>query len=172
MRKSCVDPIPIRATHLPIVSWGIVIFTLVVFVWVGTLPHVVAQPVAMSHSMDMIGKLVKNLDGKILGNIKDLVINWRSDGYIEYAVLSSGGFLGLGDEYFAVPWEALTLSETKEHFVLNMKEEHLKDVLGFAVYRFYDRSSVAAQRGVRSTAMPSAHISAHIMMKGDVDLFV
>jgi len=39
------------------------------------------------------------LEGKDLGEIKDLVINWRSGGYIEYAVL----YFGLGDKYFAVP---------------------------------------------------------------------
>lgn len=90
-------------------------------------------------------------------------MNWRSDGYIEYAVLSFGGFFGLGDEYVAVPWEALTLSNNKEHFVLNMKEEHLKVAPGFVVHHFYDRSSVVAQRGGRSTAAPSVH-----MMNGDI----
>ncbi len=92
---------------------GIVILTLVGFVWVETLAQAEEQPVGMSHSTDMIGKLVKNLDGKDLGKIKDLVISWWSDGYIEYAVLSSGGFWGLEDEYsIAVPWGALTLAIT------------------------------------------------------------
>jgi len=61
-------------------------------------------------------------------------------------VVASGGFLGLGDEYFAVPWEALTLSDSKEQFVLNMKEEQLKDILGFVMYHFYDRSSAVVRR--------------------------
>lgn len=132
MRKSCADLISIQVIHIPTVRWGIVIVTLAAFVWVETLAYAVAQSVRVSHSTD-IGKLVKNLDGKILGKIKDLVINWRTDGYIEYAVVASGGFLGLGDEYFAVPWEALTLSDSKEQFVLNMKEEQLKDILGFVM---------------------------------------
>lgn len=141
---------------------GMVILMLVVFVWSGveTLAHAEGQPVGMSNSRDMIGKLVKTLDGKNIGTIKDLVINWRSDGYIEYAVLSFGGFFGLGDECLAVPWKALTPSDHKEHFVLNMKEEYLKNAPGFVVYRFYDRSSVVARRGGRSTAAPSA--------KGDI----
>ena len=142
----------------------IVILTLVVFVWVGTLVRAEEQPVGISHSMDMIGKLVKNLDGKNVGKIKDLVISWRSDGYIEYAVLSFGGFGGLEDEYsIAVPWGALTPSDNREHFVLNVKEEHLKDAPGFVVYRFYDRSSAVAYRGGRSAVVSSAP-----MMKGDI----
>lgn len=153
--------ITVRVMQLPIVGWGIVILTLVIFVWAETPAHAEEQPVGMSHSTDKIGKLVKNLDGKNLGKIKDLVINWRSDGYIEYAVLSLGGFFGLGDECVAVPWGALTLSDNKEHFVLNMKEGHLKDVPGFVAYRFYDRSS--AHRGGRSAAVQSTHV-----MKGNI----
>ena len=135
----------------------IVIVTLVVFVWMGTLAQAEEQPVGMSHSTDMIGKLVKNLNGKNVGKIKDLVISWRSDGYIEYAVLSTDGFWGLEDEYsIAVPWGALTPSDNKEHFVLNVKEEHLKDAPWFMVYRFYDRSSAVAYRGGRSAVVSSA----------------
>ena len=142
----------------------IVIVTLVVFVWMGTLAQAEEQPVGMSHSTDMIGKLVKNLNGKNVGKIKDLVISWRSDGYIEYAVLSTDGFWGLEDEYsIAVPWGALTPSDNKEHFVLNVKEEHLKDAPGFMVYRFYDRSSAVAYRGGRS-----AVVSSTPMMRDDI----
>ena len=135
----------------------IAILALVGFVWMGTLAPAKEQPLGMAHSTDMIGKLVKNLNGKNVGKIKDLVISWRSDGYIEYAVLSTDGFWGLEDEYsIAVPWGALTPSDNKEHFVLNVKEEHLKDAPGFTVYRFYDRSSAVAYRGGRSAVVSSA----------------
>jgi sporulation protein YlmC with PRC-barrel domain len=165
MIKGCVEQtaITIRAIQIPILGCGIVMLTLLVFVWGGTLAHANEHPVRVSNSSDMIGKLVKTPDGKNLGKIKDLVINWRSGGYIEYAVLSFGGLFGLGDEYVAVPWEALTLGDNKEHLVLNIKKEHLKNSPGFVVHHFYDRSSVAAQRGGRSTATPSAHV-----MKGDI----
>lgn len=111
------------------------------------------QLVGVTKATNLIGKEVTNLEGKNLGEIKDLVINWRSGGYIEYAVLSFGGFLGVGDKYFAVPWELLVLSSDKEHFILNVKEERLKSAPGFdkdkwpdmsrpewavVVYQFYD----------------------------------
>ena len=108
------------------------------------------------------GTAVQNAAGEDLGEIHSLMIDLEK-GRIAYAVLSFGGFFGLGDEYVAVPWEALTLGDTKEYFVLNMKKEHLKDAPGFVVHHFYDRSSVAAQRGGRSTAAPSARVT-----KGDV----
>ena len=55
---------------------------------------------------DLIGSKVEGVDGKNLGSIKDLVID-PQDGGIQYAVLDFGGFAGIGDKYFAVPWQAL-----------------------------------------------------------------
>jgi sporulation protein YlmC with PRC-barrel domain len=135
---------------------GIAILALLVLVGVGSAAR--ADQPLRTNATEMIGKPVKNLDGKHIGKIKDLVINWGSDGYSEYAVLSFGGFLGLGDEYVAVPWGALTLSGNKEHFVLNVKEEQLRNAQGFVAYRFYDRSSAVPPRDNRSTASPSAHV--------------
>ena len=166
MTKSFVDPTSIRATRIPIVSLGIALLAIIVFVRLGSMAHAGEKPVRMSNSTDMIGKLVKDHDGKNLGMVKDLIINWRSDGYIEYAVVSFGGFLGLGDEYFAVPWKALTPSDNKDHLILNMKKEDVKAIPGFVVYRFYDRSSATAQRGSRSTLAPSDR--ADRVMKGDI----
>ncbi len=49
----------------------------------------------------VIGQNVKSPDAKSLGEIKDLVLDPR--GRIAYAVLSYGGFMGLGNKLFAVP---------------------------------------------------------------------
>ena len=158
LRRADQASITIRVMTFPIFGWGIAILPLVIFVWGETLVHAEEPSTGMSHSTEMIGKLVKNIDGKNVGKIKDFVMNWRRGGYIEYAVLSLGGFWGLEDECVAVPWEALTRSDNKEYFVLNMKEEHLKDAPGFVVHRFYDRSSVAVHRGARSTAASSTQV--------------
>ncbi len=52
-------------------------------------------------------------------------------GRIAYAVLSYGGFLGMGEKLFAVPWNALTLDTANKRFVLNVEKDHLKDAPGF-----------------------------------------
>lgn len=175
MAKISIDDtaITIRAIQIPIfVGWWIATVTLLAVVWLGALAHAEDQPVGTSNSSDLIGKLVKNSEGKTIGKIKDLVINWRSGGYIEYAVLSLGGFFGLGDDCFAVPWGALKQSGNKEYFVLNVSEEHLKVASGFVVYRFYDRSSVVAQRGGRSTVSPAAARTMKGDMGSDLNVFV
>ncbi|MTB51339.1 PRC-barrel domain-containing protein [Lewinella sp. W8] len=81
-------------------------------------------------SSSITGTTVINSQGKELGTIKDLMID-TNNGTINYAVLSFGGFLGLGDKYFAIPFEAFTINETKEMFELNISKEKLENAPGF-----------------------------------------
>lgn len=78
----------------------------------------------------LIGDSVKNPQGEDLGNLKELMIDVNS-GNIAYAVLSFGGFLGLGDKLFAIPWEAFTVNTEKKHLVLNVDKERLENAPGF-----------------------------------------
>lgn len=78
----------------------------------------------------IIGNDVKNSAGENLGDVKDLMIN-PGTGEIEYAVLSFGGILGIGDKYFAVPLEAMQLDTKDEQFVLNETKERLENAPGF-----------------------------------------
>jgi uncharacterized protein YrrD len=78
----------------------------------------------------LTGDTVKNLSGETLGEIKAIMLDVPA-GRIAYAVLSFGGFLGMGDKLFAIPWQALTLDANEECFVLNVSKEQLKDAPGF-----------------------------------------
>ncbi len=53
------------------------------------------------------------------------------NGRIAYCVLSFGGFLGMGDKLFAVPWSALTLDTENKCFILNVDKERLNKAPGF-----------------------------------------
>ena len=81
-------------------------------------------------STSITGTNVTNAKGESLGEIKDLMIDTQI-GTVNYAVLSFGGFLGLGDKYFAVPFEAFTVNETTETFVLNVSKDVLENAPGF-----------------------------------------
>lgn len=76
------------------------------------------------------GDDVVNTKGEDLGNIKDIMIDVPS-GRVAYAVLSSGGFLGIGDKLFAIPWSALTLDADRKCFILDVDKETLKNAPGF-----------------------------------------
>jgi sporulation protein YlmC with PRC-barrel domain len=78
----------------------------------------------------LIGDSVKNPAGEDLGSIKDIMLD-VDHGRIAYAVLSFGGFLGMGDKLFAIPWNALRLDPVDQCFVLNVNKETLKNAEGF-----------------------------------------
>src|ERR1700735_5723204 len=78
----------------------------------------------------LIGNDVYNGANESLGTIKEFMIDMAS-GRIAYAVLSFGGFLGMGDRLFAVPWQALKLDTANQGFALNVPEEELKNAPGF-----------------------------------------
>ncbi|UVT20347.1 MAG: PRC-barrel domain-containing protein [Nitrospira sp.] len=79
---------------------------------------------------DVIGMKVEGTDGKSLGTIKDLVLD-PAEGDIQYAVLDFGGFLGIKDKYFVVPWEAITFNANGKKIVLDVSKRDLKKAPGF-----------------------------------------
>ncbi len=78
----------------------------------------------------IVGTKVLSTAGEELGTLKELVID-LDDGRIAYAVLSFGGFLGLGDKLFAIPWEALIMDVEENRFILDLDKEVLKHAPGF-----------------------------------------
>jgi len=87
------------------------------------------QPNVLS-ATTLLGDKVTNPQGEDLGEIKELMIDPHS-GRVAYAVLSFGGFLGLGDKLFAIPFTSLKLKADKKHFVLDVPQERLKNAPGF-----------------------------------------
>src|ERR1700756_4851143 len=76
------------------------------------------------------GDSVVNSSGEDLGKIEDIMLDVTS-GRIAYGVLSFGGFLGMGDKLFAIPWSALTLDAANKCFVLDVPKERLENAPGF-----------------------------------------
>lgn len=73
---------------------------------------------------------VKNRAGEDLGKIEDVMLD-VNNGRISYAVLSFGGFLGMGDKLFAIPWPALDLNTEEKCFYLDVDKERLENAPGF-----------------------------------------
>jgi sporulation protein YlmC with PRC-barrel domain len=76
------------------------------------------------------GDKVVNRAGEDLGKIEELMVDIQS-GRIAYAVLSFGGFLGMGGKFFAIPWQALTLRPHEHAFLLDIPKEILEKAEGF-----------------------------------------
>ena len=70
-------------------------------------------------------------NGDRVGQIERLMIDKRS-GQVAYAVLSFGGFLGLGSDYYPIPWESLKYDTSLGGYRTNITEEQLKGAPKYA----------------------------------------
>lgn len=114
---------------------------------------------------------VLTIDGDDIGKVTHIMLDVRA-GRIAYAVVSSGGFLGIGDKLLAIPWNALTLDTDSKCFQLAMPAERVKNAPGFdkdhwpsmadrswasSVHQFYGRepywSGYGGYGGVGSDAL-------------------
>ena len=71
------------------------------------------------------GTAVRRSNGDKVGSIERVMIDKRS-GKVAYAVMSFGGFLGIGDEYRALPWNVLKYNEDLDAYELNVTEDQLR----------------------------------------------
>ena len=78
----------------------------------------------------LTGDKVVNAAGEDLGKIDEIMIDTPT-GRIAYAVLSFGGFLGMGNKLFAIPWDKFALDEQNKQFVLNIDRTKLEQAPGF-----------------------------------------
>ncbi|SAL02912.1 PRC-barrel domain-containing protein [Caballeronia ptereochthonis] len=76
------------------------------------------------------GNSVLSTDGDDVGTIKQIMLDVTS-GRVAYAVLSSGGFLGIGDKLLAIPWGALTLDTDNKCFRLAATSDQIRNAPGF-----------------------------------------
>jgi sporulation protein YlmC with PRC-barrel domain len=76
------------------------------------------------------GNKVISADGEDVGKISDIMLDVRN-GRIAYAVLSEGGFLGMGSTLHAIPWTALTLDTSEKCFRVDIAAQRIKDDSGF-----------------------------------------
>lgn len=71
------------------------------------------------------GTNVYNQQGEKLGSIYNFMVEKRS-GQVEYAVLQFGGFLGLGNDYYPLPWNILTYDVDQGGYVINLDKSVLE----------------------------------------------
>ncbi|RIV84620.1 PRC-barrel domain-containing protein [Aurantiacibacter zhengii] len=72
------------------------------------------------------GTRVYRPDGERIGRINHFMVNKRS-GKAEFAVMSFGGFLGLGDELRPVPWDALEYSNDLGGYVVSADDDTFRN---------------------------------------------
>lgn len=78
----------------------------------------------------IVGEAVVNRENDDLGKIQELVIDAEA-GRVAYAVLASGGFMGMRNRLFAMPWDAFEFATTEHKLILDVDKEKLKAAPGF-----------------------------------------
>jgi hypothetical protein len=90
-------------------------------------PEVTARETARLIASDKVeGAAVRRSDGNKLGSIKRVMID-KLTGKVAYAVMTFGGFLGIGDEYRALPWSVLRYNPDLDAHELNATEDQLRN---------------------------------------------
>ncbi len=95
----------------------------------------------------VIGTNVMNLHNDSLGKIEEVMLD-VVNGRVMYAVLSFGGFLGVGNKLFAIPWAALRYDDTENCYRLSIDKERLKNAPGFDKDNWPDTSDVSWANGL------------------------
>ena len=80
------------------------------------------------------GTNVYNLAGEKLGSVEDIMID-KVSGRAIYAVMSFGGFLGMGEKHHPLPWATLKYDTQKGGYVVNLDKKQLEGAPN------YDRDS-------------------------------
>jgi hypothetical protein len=89
-------------------------------------------------SEDVEGTEVHDAAGNNIGEIDHLMID-KTSGRVAYAVMSFGGFMGLGHSHYPVPWGALKYDTSLNGFRTNISEQQLKDAPQFSDDSWSDR---------------------------------
>lgn len=96
------------------------------------------QPHGTQHSANTLigadkvdGTDVYNTSGERLGEIHDIMID-KVSGRVAYAVLSFGGFLGLGEKYHPLPWNALKYDTSMSGYVVGLSKDQLEGSPSYA----------------------------------------
>jgi sporulation protein YlmC with PRC-barrel domain len=93
------------------------------------------------------GLPVYDAHGKRIGRVERLMID-KLTGEIAYAVLSFGGFLGIGEDHYPIPWPMLTYNEKPDGFQLDVTEEQLKSAPKIEQGENWEQTNHARNRDV------------------------
>ncbi|MBP0493828.1 PRC-barrel domain-containing protein [Pararoseomonas indoligenes] len=91
------------------------------------------------------GTAVYDRAGERLGTVEDLMID-KVSGRVAFAVMSFGGFLGLGENHHPLPWSVLTYDTTKGGYVVDLTREQLEGAPAYAATENMDISDTNSRR--------------------------
>jgi sporulation protein YlmC with PRC-barrel domain len=84
-----------------------------------------AETSALIAADKVLGATIYNSSGDNLGSIQDIMIDQKS-GNVAYAIMSSGGFLGIGSRHYPLPWLMLKYDTNLGGYIVDVDSAQLK----------------------------------------------
>jgi sporulation protein YlmC with PRC-barrel domain len=112
---------------------------------------VTTQPTNVRESSSLIASdKVENTpvyrsNGQQVGTIQRVMID-KLSGKVAYAVMSFGGFMGIGEDYYPLPWNVLTYNERLGGYEVNLTEQQLKGAPHYSQHQSWDWSDRSKAR--------------------------
>ena len=91
------------------------------------------------------GTPVYRSNGERVGRIERIMID-KLTGKVAYAVMSFGGFMGIGEDYYPLPWSLLAYNERLDGYEVNVSEQQLKGAPKYSKHESWDWSDAARGR--------------------------
>ena len=116
---------------------------------------VMARPHQLIASDRVEGTAVRRPNGDRIGHIERLMID-KISGKVSYAILSFGGFLGMGTNLLPLPWARLSYSTKFEAYELDIDDEELRRAPSFRADKDFDWAIARRKRSaslLRNTAI-------------------
>lgn len=98
---------------------------------------------------DVIGVSVENAQNESLGKVEAIMLD-KTSGQVAYVVLSYGGFLGMGDKLFALPWSIFSYDAADDCFKIPLDKEKLKNSPGFDKDHWPDMSNTTWRNSINT----------------------
>jgi hypothetical protein len=100
------------------------------------------ETVSLIGSDKVEGTAVYGGDSKKIGNIERVMID-KISGKVAYAVLTFGGFMGIGEDYYPLPWASLKYDTELEGYVTGITEQQLKGAPRYSKAQSWDWANPA-----------------------------
>ncbi|MHA6692731.1 PRC-barrel domain-containing protein [Devosia sp. A449] len=110
-----------------------------------------AQDTNIKETHDLIasdkveGTKVYDSSGQHVGSIERLILEKRG-GRVSYAVLGFGGFFGIGNDHYPLPWSKLTYDESLDGYRVDIAREQIEGAPSYAGEEDYDWSPESGRR--------------------------
>jgi hypothetical protein len=95
------------------------------------------ETVTLIGSDKVEGTPVFRPDGEKVGTIQRVMID-KIAGQVAYAVMSFGGFMGIGQDYYPLPWRLLTYNPELGGYQVNIGETQLKGAPKYSSHELWD----------------------------------